>query len=96
MCWKMLQSSNKERVVVMKIKVDGDDNELHLQVNGDIYKEHAECLCDMAFGHAQRGVKKVDIQICKSCYINSKGHKYLCEMKTFLEKQGVEVTVQKN
>lgn len=50
----------------------------------------------MAFGHAQRGVKKVDIQICKSCYINSKGHKYLCEMKTFLEKQGVEVTVQKN
>ena len=47
----------------MKIKVDGDDNELHLQVNGDIYKEHAECLCDMAFGHAQRGVKKVDIQI---------------------------------
>ena len=43
----------------MKIKVDGDDNELHLQVNGDIYKEHAECLCDMAFGHAQRGVKKL-------------------------------------
>ena len=80
----------------MKIKVDGDDNELHLQVNGDIYKEHAECLCDMAFGHAQRGVKKGDIQIFKSCYINSKGHKYLCEMKTFLEKQGVEVTVQKN
>ena len=33
--------------------VFGDDNELHLQVNVDIYKEHAKWICDMAFGHAR-------------------------------------------
>ena len=48
------------------------------------------------FGHAKRGIKKVNIEICKSCYINRKGNKSLCEMKTFLELQGIEVKVQTN
>lgn len=80
----------------MEIKVDGDEKALFLQVNGDIYQGDAECLCDMAFGHAKRGIKKVNIEICKSCYINRTGNKSLCEMKTFLELQGIEVKVQTN
>ncbi|MCE5287338.1 MAG: hypothetical protein LLG02_16045 [Pelosinus sp.] len=81
----------------MTIKINTEDEErVHLCVDDDIYQEHAECLRDMIFSQARRGIKSMDIKLCRAYYINSEGQKYLQEMKIILKNQGVIVLLQTN
>lgn len=77
----------------MTIKINANEKQLGLLIVGDIYQEHAECLCDMIFSHAKRGIRIMDIQLFHTYYINGKGKQCLLEMKKTLESQGVMVTL---
>jgi hypothetical protein len=79
---------------IVTVKIDADEEKVDLRVDGDIYQEHAECLRDMALSHARRGIKNMDIELCHTYYINSKGRQCLWEMKKYLEDQGVLVTLK--
>lgn len=80
----------------MTVTIDAYEESVDVCVKGDIYHEHAECLRDMILSHARRGIKSMDIELCHTYYINSKGQKCLKEMKKSLEAQGVLVSLKMN
>ncbi|TWH46674.1 hypothetical protein [Sporomusa sp. KB1] len=75
----------------MTLQIRSNEEKVDLLIEGDIYEEHAECLRDMTFSYARRGIKKLDIQLCSTYYISSKGKQCLRLMKDTLDGQGVQV-----
>lgn len=77
----------------MTVQISSDGRKVKVCVDGDIYEEHAECLKDMTFSYARRGIKKLDIQLCSTYYISSKGQQCLRFMQARLGRQGVQVSI---
>ena len=75
----------------MTVRIDANEKNLSLQVDGYIYQEYAQCLCAMVYSHAERGVKNMEIEIDATYYINQQGQRCLDEMKQLLEQRGLRV-----
>lgn len=78
----------------MTVSIEARGQNVDLQVDGDIYEEHAECLREMAFCHVRRGMKRLDIHFGETYYISRQGMQCLRETLHALECQGVTVSVQ--
>ena len=78
----------------MTVQIEADENYVDVNVDGDIYQECAECLREMLYHQAKRGVKKIAISFSHAYYINAHGRKCLSEMKYALESQGIAVDFQ--
>ena len=73
----------------MTVQMDYDEKCASFYIEGDIYDEHAECLCDMINSYVQRGIKDLDIKICDTYYISGKGQQCLQHLKDTLGDRGV-------
>lgn len=78
----------------MTVQIRIEEESFALQVAGDIYEEQAECLKNIFLHQAGNGAKKMEISFCDTYYMNCQGKRCLKEMKTELERQGVEVSLQ--
>lgn len=76
----------------MTVEMDCNEEEVSLQVEGDIYDEHAQCLCDMVNCQVWRGMKEVNIELCSTCYISKNGQMCFKKMNAMLAEQGVRVS----
>ena len=76
----------------MTIEMDCNEYEVMLQVEGDIYDEHAQCLRDMVNGQVCRGMKEVNIEFCRRCYISKNGQICLKTMNEILTQKGIKVS----
>lgn len=76
----------------MTVQMDCNDEEVSLQVEGDIYDEHAQCLRDMVNCQVWRGMKKISIELCATCYVSKNGEMCLKKMNEILGKKGIEVS----
>jgi len=73
----------------MTVKMDCDEQGVCFQIEGDIYEEHAECLCSMVNSQVQRGIKELEIQLFATYYISSRGQQCLQGLKDMLGNQGI-------
>jgi len=69
--------------------MDSDEQCVSFQIEGDIYDEHAECLCDMINSQVRRGIKDLEIQLSATYYISTRGQQCLQGLKNMLGSQGV-------
>lgn len=76
----------------MTVQMDCNQEELSLQVEGDIYDEHAQCLRDMVNCQVWRGMKEVNIQFCDNCYISKNGQICLKKMNDILAEKGIKIS----
>lgn len=73
----------------MTVQMDCDEKCVSFHIEGDIYDEHAECLCDMVNSQVRRGIKDLEIQLCATYYISRRGQQCLQGLKDTLGNQGV-------
>ena len=73
----------------MTVRMDCDETCASFYIEGDIYDEHAECLVGMIHSYVRRGIKDLEIKLCDTYYISSKGQEYLQVLKNTLGDQGV-------
>ncbi|MBC8015811.1 MAG: hypothetical protein H7X79_08715 [Sporomusaceae bacterium] len=73
----------------MTIKMDCDEKCVSFHIEGDIYDEHAECLCDMINSQVLRGIKDLEIQLRGTYYISRGGQRSFQRLKNKLGIQGV-------
>jgi len=73
----------------MTVKMDCDEQGVCFQIEGDIYDEHAECLCGMVNSQVRRGIKDLEIQLSATYYISSRGQQCLQGLKEMLGNQGI-------
>lgn len=76
----------------MTVRINSDEKKVNMVIDGDIYEEHAQCLRDMTFSYARRGIKKLDIQLHSTYYISTRGQQCLRRMRDRLGCQGVQVS----
>lgn len=76
----------------MTVEMECNEQEVFLQIEGDIYDEHAQCLQDMVNCQVWRGMKEVNIQFCSTCYISKNGQQCFKKMNDHLLGKGVKVS----
>lgn len=76
----------------MTVEMECNDQEVFLNIEGDIYDEHAQCLQDMVNCQVWRGMKEVNIQLCSTCYISKNGQQCFKKMNDHLRKKGVKLS----
>jgi hypothetical protein len=73
----------------MTVRMDCNEKGANFYITGDIYDEHAECLCGMINSYVGRGVKELAMTLYASYYISQEGQRCLLKLKDTLGNEGV-------